>query len=91
MNTSYVTAYWWIWTIGLLVFPLLAVLPQLGNIREAVAKGQSDPNYVAGLFLNAKSMIISIVFGMATFVSFVLFMASVLVAVIAAIKNLFIK
>ena len=89
MNTNIVTTYWWVWIIGLVVFPLLAVLPQLSNIREAVAKGQSDPNYVAGLFLTAKSLIISIVFGMATFVSFVLFMASVLVATVSAIKNIF--
>lgn len=89
MNINFVTTYWWLWIIGLLVFPLIAVLPQLKNIREAVAKGDSDPNYVAMLFLNAKSLILSIVFGMATFVCFVLFMASVLVATIAAVKNLF--
>jgi hypothetical protein len=88
MSANFVITYWPFWIIGLVAFPLLVVLPQLKNIREAVEKGESDPKYVAGLFLNAKSMIISIVFGMATFVSFVLFLASVLVATVAAIKNL---
>lgn len=89
MSANYIMDYWPLWIAGLIIFPLLAILPQLKNIREAVDKGESDPNYVGKLFLTPYSIFLSVVFGMGTIVSLVLFIASVIVGIIAAVKEIF--
>lgn len=88
MDPVYITDYWPYWTVGLVLFPLLAMLPQLAKIRKAVEIGDKDPGKVARLFLTPSSLAISIVFGLGTFICFVLFAAAVLTGLIAAIKGI---
>ena len=90
MNPNFIINFWPYWIAGLIVFPLLAALPQLKNIRTAIDIGQHQPNEVAKMFLNPQSLVVSIVFGLAAFVCFVLFLASVVVGTIAAIHNIFV-
>jgi hypothetical protein len=89
MNSTFIIDLWPLWIAGLVVFPLIAVLPQLKNIRIAIDKGEKEPNEVGKLFLSPGPLVISILFGIASFVCFVLFLGSVLVGITAAIKNLF--
>lgn len=89
MHANFIIDLWPWWIIGLIVSPLLAVLPQLGNIRKAVALGDDDPKAVAGLFLQPASIILTVVFGMATFVFMVLFIAAVLVGIVDAVHGIF--
>ncbi len=59
---------WPYWIAGLIIFPLLAILPQLANIRAAVTRGKKDPEQVALMFLTPRSIVLSVVFGILTFV-----------------------
>jgi len=89
VSANYIIDFWPYWIAGLIVFPLLAILPQLKNIRSAVEKGEREPKQVAMLFLTPGSIMLSVVAGMLTFVCFVLFLASVLVGAIAAVRAIF--
>lgn len=89
MDPNFIVNLWPCWIAGLILCPLLAVLPQLKNIRTAIDIGEKQPNEVGKLFLTPGSIVLSVVFGMGTFVSFVLFIASVVVGLVAGIKNLF--
>jgi hypothetical protein len=88
MNPVYITSYWPYWLAGLILFPLLAVLPQLANIRKAIDIGDRDGKEVAKMFLAPSSLIITVVFGLGAFICFILFLASVLAGLIAAIKGI---
>lgn len=88
MDAVYITSYWPYWLAGLVLFPLLAVLPQLANIRRAIEIGDREPKEVAKLFLAPTSLVATIVFGLGAFVCFILFLASVLVGLFAAIQAL---
>jgi len=89
MGANFIIGLWPVWIAGLIIFPLLVILPQLKNIRSAIDQGEENPKEVAKLFLSPGSLIITVVFGLGTFVCFILFMASVLVGIVAAIKALF--
>lgn len=88
MNPLYITSYWPYWIVGLVVFPLLAILPQLAKIRKAVEIGDKDPKAVARMFLSPSSLAVTVICGLATFICFILFMASVLAGLIAAIRGI---
>ncbi len=89
MGSNFIINFWPVWIAGLIILPLLIILTQLKNIRFAIDQSEENPKEVAKLFLSPGSLIITIVFGLGTFVCFVLFMASVLVGTVAAIKALF--
>lgn len=87
MDPVYITSYWPYWIAGLVLFPLLAILPQLAKIRKAVEIGDKNPNEVARMFLSPSSLAITVVCGLATFICLLLFMASILVGLIAAVRG----
>ncbi len=89
MHPNFIIDLWPWWIAGLIICPLVAILPQLKNIREAIDKGDKDPNGAGKLFLKPFPLIISVIFGMATMVSFILFLASVIIGMVAGIRNLF--
>ncbi len=78
---------WYLWVIGLIVMPVIAVLPQISNIREVIDRKDRDPKEIAKLFLSPGTLIVTIIGGMGTFVCFVLFFASILFAIIKFIKS----
>jgi hypothetical protein len=61
--------------------------PTTANIRASLTL--KDPKQIGMLFLAPRSMISFVVFGMLTFVCFVLFLASVIIGFVAAIKSIF--
>lgn len=83
----FVLEYWYVWVIGLIVLPIIAVLPQLKNILQAIDHKDKDPKEIAKLFLKPGSLIIGIIGGIGTFVCFVFFFLSILFAIIKFIKS----
>lgn len=88
MDPIYITNYWPYWIAGLVLFPLLAILPQLAKIRKAVEIGDGHEKEIASMFLEPWSLVSTIVFGLGGFVCFILFLASVLAGLIAAISGI---
>ena len=82
----FVFGYWYLWIIGLIFFPLFAVLPQLKNIHYAVDAPKDDPE-AAKRFLQPVPLVLSVVGGMGTFVCLILFVAAVILAIIQGIKS----
>jgi len=87
VNEKFIVNFWPYWIAGLVIFPPLAILPQLANIRAALT--MKDPRQIAMLFLTPRTIIASVVFGMLTFVCFLLFLASAFIGLVAAIKSIF--
>ena len=87
MNEKFIVNFWPYWVAGLVVFPSLAVLPQLANIRASLTS--KDPTQIAMLFLTPRSIISFVVFGMLMFVCFLPFLASAIIGLVAAIKSIF--
>ncbi|MGE5558775.1 MAG: hypothetical protein ACM3WV_09195 [Bacillota bacterium] len=88
MTADFIARYWPYWIAGLIVSPLVVILFQLANIRYAIDH-QNDGNEVAKRFLSPVPMVITVIFGMTTFVFLVLFAASVIIGIVAGIKALF--
>ncbi len=84
---QFILQYWYLWIIGLFLFPLLAVFPNLKNIHEAIDDKGQNPERIAKLFLSPGVLIITIAAGIGTLISFVFFLASILLAIVAAIKE----
>ncbi|MFC2076008.1 hypothetical protein ACFLT7_02880 [candidate division KSB1 bacterium] len=84
---EFIICYWYLWVIGLFVFPLIAVLPQLKNIIAAVDDKGANPEEVGKLFLTVKALFVSILGGMGFFVSFVLFFVWIILVIIDYIKG----
>jgi hypothetical protein len=68
MNPNFIIDFWPYWIAGLIICPLIAIIPQLKNIRTAIDKGESEPAETGKLFLTPSSLILTIVFGLGTFV-----------------------
>ncbi len=83
----FIMHYWYLWIIGVIVMPIIAVLPQINNIREVIDRKDRDPKEIAKLFLSPGTLIITIIGGMGTFVSLVLFFVSIILAIINFIKS----
>lgn len=81
----FVLEYWYIWVAGLIVLPVIAVLPQIKNIHQAIS--QKDPNEIARLFLSPGKLAITIIGGMGAFVCAVFFFLSIVFAIIKYIKS----
>ena len=90
MNANFIIDFWLWWIAGLIVCPLLVVLPQLKKIRQAIDLSEDDPNAGGKLFLTPFSVIISVVFGMGTIVSMILFIAAVVIGIVAGIRGIFV-
>lgn len=82
----FVLDYWYLWVIGLIVLPVIAVLPQLKNILDAVNAGGKDPKEIMKLFLKPGILAVTIIAGMGTFVCVVFFFLSIIFAIIRYIK-----
>ena len=87
MNEKFIVNFWPYWVAGVVIFPPLAILPQLANIRASLT--MKDPRQIAMLFLTPRSIISFVVFGILTFVCFLLFLASAIIGLVAAIKSIF--
>ena len=83
---TYIVAYWYLWVIGLIVFPLIAVLPQVGNIRKAIEDNGQHPEEIGKLFVSPPAIIVSIVGGMGTFICLALFVFSLILGLVDYIK-----
>jgi hypothetical protein len=79
--------YWYVWIAGLIVLPVVAVLPQLKNIHKAIGDGSQSPAEIVRLFLNPWSLVVSIIGVMGTFVCLILFFTSIIFAIISYIKS----
>ncbi len=64
----FIMQYWYLWVIGLIVMPIVALLPQINNIREVIDRKDRNPKDIVKLFLNPGTLIITIIGGMGTFV-----------------------
>lgn len=84
---TFIMQYWYLWVIGLVVFPVIAVLPQLKNIHQAIDDKDASPGKIAKLFLDPGSLTVSIIGGMGTFVCLVFFFASIIITIIRYIKS----
>ncbi len=84
---SFIVQYWYLWVIGLIAFPIVAVMPQLRNIQRAIDEKGASAREIAKLFLSPGSLIVSIVGGMGTFVCLVFFFASIIITIIRCIKS----
>jgi hypothetical protein len=87
MSGNFIINLWPYWIIGLIIFPVLAILPQLANIRASLRL--RDPQQIVMLFLTPRSIISFVVFGMLSFVCFVLFLASAIIGIIVVLKGIF--
>lgn len=83
----FIMQYWYLWVIGLIVLPIVAILPQIKNILEVIERKDKDPKEIARLFLNPGTLVISIIGGMGTFVCLVFFFLSIIFAIIKYIKS----
>ncbi len=83
----FIMQYWYVWVAGLIVLPIVAILPQLKNIHKAIGDKSQSPAEIVRLFLNPWSLAISIIGGMGTFVCLVLFFTSIIFAIIHYIKS----
>jgi hypothetical protein len=79
--------YWYLWVIGLIVLPIVAILPQLKNIHKVIDDKLKNPGEIAMLFLNPSTLVVSIIGLMGSFVCLVLFFTSIIFAVINYIKS----
>ncbi len=83
---DFILQYWYLWIIGLFLFPLLAVFPNLKNIHAAIDDKGQNPEKIAKLFLTPGILTITIAAGIGTFICFVFFLASIVLAIIDYIK-----
>ncbi len=83
----FIIQYWYLWVIGLIVMPIIALLPQINNVREVLDRTDRNPKDIAKLFLHPGTLLITIIGGMGTFVCFVLFFVSIVFAIIQFIKS----
>ncbi len=84
---KFILVYWYLWVIGLIVCPLIAILGQLKNIQAAIADNGKNPATIGQLFMEPAPLILSIIGGMGMFICFVFFCASVIMAIIQQIKG----
>lgn len=82
----FVLDYWYLWVIGLIVLPVIAILPQISNIMQVVNDKEKDPKEIMKLFLKPGTLVITIFAGMGTFVCGVFFFLSIIFAIIRYIK-----
>lgn len=78
---------WYLWIAGLILMPVVAVLPQIKNIREILDQKEIHAREIAKIFLNPGTLTISIIGCVGTFVCLVFFFLSIVFAVIAYIKS----
>jgi len=83
----FIIQYWYLWVIGLILMPLVAVLPQIKNIHEILDQKEINPREIAKLFLNPGTLAVSIIGGVGSFVCLVFFFLSIIFAIIAYIKS----
>ncbi len=83
----FIMQYWYLWVIGLILMPVIAVLPQIKNVLEVIDRKDKNAKEIVKLFLNPKTLVISIIGGMGTFVCFVFFFISIVFAIIKYIKS----
>jgi hypothetical protein len=79
--------YRYLWIIGLIAMPVIALLPQINNIREVIDRKDRNPGDIVKLFLSPGTLTITIIGGMGTFVCLVLFIVSIIFAIIQFIKS----
>ncbi len=84
---KFILDLWYVWIIGLMALPAIIVLSQLSSINAAIADKNKNPEAIAKLFLSPFSLTISIVGGIGTFICFIFFIASVLMAIVQQIKG----
>ena len=78
---------WYLWVVGLILMPIVAVLPQIKNIHKILDQKEINPREIAKLFLSPGTLAISIMGCVGTFVCFVFFFLSIIFALIAYIKS----
>lgn len=82
MSIDIILSYWYLWIIGLIISPLLAILPQLKNLRKIFAEEtKCDPTE----FFKPGAFILTVIFGILTFVFFILFVLSLLLSILIGI------
>lgn len=84
---EYILNYWYVWVIGLFVFPLIAVLTQINNIRAAIDDMGRNPEKIGKLFITPSSIFTIVIGGMGTFVCLILFCVSLILGIINYIKH----
>lgn len=83
----FIMQYRYLWIIGLIAMPVIALLPQINNIREVIDRKDRNPGDIVKLFLSPGTLTITIIGGMGTFVCLVLFIVSIIFAIIQFIKS----
>ena len=83
----FIMQYWYLWVIGLILMPIVTILPQIKNILEIIDHTDKNPKEIAKLFLNPRMLVMSIIGGMGTFVCFVFFFLSIIFSIIKYIKS----
>ncbi|MBN1980954.1 MAG: hypothetical protein JW795_05445, partial [Chitinivibrionales bacterium] len=73
-----VLTLWYFWIIGMVIFPLIAILPQLNAIHQAIDDKGQNPEKIGKLFLTPRSLIFSVFGGMGTFICLILFFVSLI-------------
>lgn len=76
----FIMEYWYLWVIGIILLPIVALLPQIKNILEIIDHKDKNPGEIVKLFLNPGTLVISIIGGMGTFVCLVFFFLSIIFA-----------
>ena len=84
---KFILDLWYMWIIGLVALPTIIVLSQLKNINTAIDDKGKNPEEIGKLFLSPFPLIISIAGSIGTFVCFVFFIASVIMAIVQQIKG----
>lgn len=84
---QFILEYWYLWIIGLILFPVIITLLQLKNIHAAIDDKGQNPEKIAKLFLSPGLLAVTIAAGIATFVCFAFFLAAIILGIVAAIKG----
>ncbi len=87
VDMLFIMEYWYLWVIGLILMPVIAVLPQLKNILETMNRQDKNPKEIVKLFLNPGTLVISIIGCVGAFICLVFFFMSIIFALIKYIKS----
>jgi hypothetical protein len=83
---SFISEFWYVWIIGLVTLPFIIVVTQLKNIIYAIDDKGKHPERIGKRFLSPSSLAITIIGGIGTAICWVLFLATIILAIIQQIK-----
>lgn len=82
-----IQSYWYLWIIGIFIFPLIAILPQIDNIHKAIDYKGDNPDEIGKLFVSVKGIFTIVIGGIGTFICLILFITSLIIGLIDYIKS----